>query len=378
MRIALTGGGSGGHLFPILAVVREIKKIVQQNIYKIPIGEGAGVEFMFIGPETIGEELLIQENAQHRIIMAGKLRRYASLQNIFDIFKIPVGIIQALWHLFFFMPNVIFSKGGYGSVPVVIAAWIFRIPVVIHESDIIPGLANKICSALAQKIAISFPESAQFFSSKKKNKLALTGNPVRLELLNGTLEEAKKIFGLSGLKLVLLVLGGSQGAKIINDVISSSLPLLISRCEIIHQCGSNNYEEIKKDMEGRQPQGYFLFPFLDENQMKQAYAAANLVISRAGAGTIAEIATLGKPSILIPLPNSAADHQLKNAMSYAESGSAMIIDQMNLTPHLFQDLIFNLLDNTDLLKKMSDHAKKFNPPDAARLIAQEILSIAKW
>lgn len=163
----------------------------------------------------------------------------------------------------------------------------------------------------------------------------------------------------------------------INDVISNSLPLLISRCEIIHQCGNNNYEEIKKDMGNKQPPGYFLFPFLDVNQMKHAYAAANLVISRAGAGTIAEIATLGKPSILIPLPNSAADHQLKNAMSYAESGSAMIIDQMNLTPHLFQDRIFSLLDNADLIKKMGDNAKKFNSPDAARLIAQEVLNIAK-
>jgi len=377
MRIALTGGGSGGHLFPALAVAQEIKKIIKQNIYKIPLGEGTGVEFMFIGPETVGEELLIQANIQRRVIMAGKLRRYVSLQNIFDIFKIPVGIVQALWHLFFFMPNAVFSKGGYGSVPVVIAAWVFGIPVIIHESDAIPGLANKFCSALAQKIAISFPESTQFFSSKKKNKIALTGNPVREDLLNGNLEEAKKTFGLSGLKSVLLVLGGSQGAKMINDVISNSLPLLISRCEIIHQCGNNNYEEIKKDMGNKQPPGYFLFPFLDVNQMKHAYAAANLVISRAGAGTIAEIATLGKPSILIPLPNSAADHQLKNAMSYAESGSAMIIDQMNLTPHLFQDRIFSLLDNADLIKKMGDNAKKFNSPDAARLIAQEVLNIAK-
>jgi UDP-N-acetylglucosamine--N-acetylmuramyl-(pentapeptide) pyrophosphoryl-undecaprenol N-acetylglucosamine transferase len=154
--------------------------------------------------------------------------------------------------------------------------------------------------------------------------------------------------------------------------------LLIARCEIIHQCGSNHYEEIKKDLAGRQSQGYFLFPFLDASQMRQAYAAANLVISRAGASTIAEISTLGKPSILIPLPDSASDHQLKNAISYAESGSAMIIDQMNLTPHLFQDRIFSLLDNTELMKKMGENAKKFNPPDAAHLIAQEILSIAKW
>jgi len=377
MRIALTGGGSGGHLFPILAVTREIKKIVQDNIYKIPVGEGTTVEFMFIGPETVGEELLIQENIQHRTIMAGKLRRYASLQNIFDIFKIPVGIAQSLWHLFFFMPNVIFSKGGYGSVPVVIAGWMFNVPVIIHESDATPGLANKFCAKLARRIAISFPESAESFSGKNK-KIALTGNPVRKELLGGTPEDAKNIFGLSGLKLIILVLGGSQGAKALNEVTFNALPSLLPRCEIIHQCGSNNLEEIQKDLGDKRPEGYFLYPFLDENQMKQAYAAANLVVSRAGAGTIAEISALGKPSILIPLPNSAADHQLKNAISYAKSGSAMIVDQMNLTPHLFQNRIFTLLDNPDLLKKMGDNAKKFNPSDAAQKIAQEVLAIAKY
>ncbi len=374
MRIALTGGGTGGHLFPILAVVGEIKNLINNNVFQIPFGEGTRIEFMFIGPKTIGEEVLAKEKISHKIIMAGKLRRYASLQNIFDIFKIPLGLIQSLWHLFFFMPNVVFSKGGYGSVPVVLAAWIFRIPIIIHESDSIPGLANKFCAALSRRVAISFDEAAKYFP---KQKTALIGNPVRMSLFGGSKEQAKQVFGLSGAKSIILILGGSQGAEAINDLIFTSLLLLVKRCEIIHQCGSTNFETIKQMMGSQAPSDYHLFPFLDDNQMRQAMAAADLVVARAGAGTITEIAALGKPSILIPLPNAAANHQLKNAIEFANFGGTIIMEEMNLTPHLFQNEIFSLLDNPDLLKKMGENAKKFSHPDAAQRLAQEILNLAK-
>ncbi|MBU2036987.1 undecaprenyldiphospho-muramoylpentapeptide beta-N-acetylglucosaminyltransferase [Patescibacteria group bacterium] len=374
MRIALTGGGTGGHLFPILAVVQEIKKMVAENIFQVPSGEGTGVKFMFIGPKTIGEETLANEGIDRKIIMAGKLRRYASLQNIFDIFKIPGGLIQSLWHLFWFMPNVVFSKGGYGSVPVVLAAWIYHIPIIIHESDSVPGLANKFCAAFSWRVAISFMEAAKYFPTKKT---ALTGNPVRSSLFTGNKEAAKQLFGLSGQKNVLLILGGSQGAQAINDLVFTSLLLVASRCEIIHQCGANNIELAKQMIGDKAPADYHLLPFLDEEQMRQALAAADLVIARAGAGTIAEIAALGKPSILIPLLNAAADHQLKNATEFAKLGGAVIMEEMNLTPHLFQNQIFSLLDNPDLMKKMGANAKQFAHPDAARLIAQEILNLAK-
>lgn len=375
MRIALTGGGTGGHFFPVIAVVRELKKIINQNIWQIPPGEGAIIEFIFIGPETIGEEVLIKEGIVHKTILAGKLRRYGSLQNILDIFKIPVGFLQTLWHLFWFMPNVIFSKGGYGSVPVVLAAWLFRLPVLIHESDAIPGLANKFCAQFSRRVAISFYEAAKYFPQKKT---ALTGNPVRAQLLGGTKEEAGKIFGLSGAKPVILILGGSQGAQSINDVIFEASPALLSRCEIIHQCGQNNLELIKQLWNNKIPAGYFIYPFLNEEQLRQAYGAADLIVSRAGAVSIAEIAALGKPSIIVPLPSSAADHQNKNALEFARLGATLIIEQMNLTPHLFQSEIFSLLDNPLLLAKMGVNAKKFSQPDAALKIAQEVLNIAKW
>jgi len=374
MRIAFTGGGTGGHLFPILAVAQEIKTLISANLFQIPAGEGTNVEFMFVGPKTVGEETLAQEGIIHKSIMAGKLRRYADWQNIFDILKIPCGLVQSLWHLFFFMPDVVFSKGGYGAIPVVLAAWIYRLPVIIHESDSEPGLTNKFCASFSRRVAISFESAAKYFPPAKT---ALTGNPVRSSLFGGTKEAAKKLFGLTETKPVILILGGSQGAQAINDLVFTSLLLITGRCEIIHQCGPSNYETIKQMLDGKTPSEYHLFPFLDNEQMRQAMTAADLIVARAGAGTIAEIAALGKPSILIPLPNAAADHQLKNAEEFAKSGATVIIEQMNLTPHLFQSEIFSLLDKPDLLKKMSEDAKKFAHPDAAKLIAQEILNIAK-
>lgn len=379
MRIALTGGGTGGHLFPILAVTEEIKKLVQANIFQIPPGEGTDIEFMFIGPPTIGEEALAKAGISRKFVLAGKIRRFISaravFQNILDIFKMPVGIFQALWHLFIFMPNVIFSKGGYGSVPVVIAAWIWHIPVLIHESDAIPGLANRFSAKLAQRIAISFMDTAHYFP---ETKTALTGNPVRGSLFGASKEGAQKMLGLDAQKKTLLVLGGSQGAQAINDVIFAALPGLLERCNLIHQCGPNNFEPLKQLLNNRIPPGYLLYPFLDEDLLRESYAAADLVVSRAGAGTIAEIAALGKPSIVIPLPNSASEHQLKNATEYAHFGAALIIEQMNLTPNLFQSEIFGLIFNAELLAKMGENAQKFSQQNASQKIAQELMNIAKF
>ncbi len=375
MRIVLTGGGTGGHLFPVIAVARELKKSLQQKASQIPEKETTSLELLFIGPPSIGEQDLAKEGIGHKIILAGKIRRYASLQNILDVLKLPVGFMQSLWQLFSFMPNAIFSKGGYGSVPVVLAARVFRIPVLIHESDATPGLANKFCAKFSKRIAISFADTAQYFP---KGKTALTGNPVRSGIFNGTKEQAQRLFGLSGTKQILFIYGGSQGSKAINDVISLALPMLLQRTEIIHQCGTENYEAIKQSMKNNLPGNYHLLPFLNEEQVQAAYAAADLVISRAGASNIAEIAALGKPSILVPLPNSAGDHQVKNALEYAKFGATLVMEQMNLTPNLLQNRIFALLDDPGLLAKMSANAKNFQQPDAAAKIAQEVLNIAKW
>lgn len=368
MRIALTGGGTGGHLFPLIAVAKELKNIsLERGLYD--------TEIRFYGPKTTDESLyaaLADENIKFEPVMSGKMRRYFSLQNPIDLIKFIIGIFQAQWKLFRFMPNVIFSKGGYGSLPIVIVGWMFGIPIIIHESDSIPGLVNKISSRFAKRIAIAFPSAAKYFQD---SKVAILGNPTREDLMTGSAEEAKTILKLKGDKNLILIIGGSQGARAINDLAMTSLDDLLLRYEIILICGEKNYRDLFNESEARLKQGqkeYFhLFPFL-KSELKHALTAASLIVSRAGAGSIFEIAYLGKPSILIPLPNSAQDHQLENAYEYSKFGGAIVIEQQNMTPHLFLDNINRILGDENLFRQMSENALKFFTPQAARKIAEEI------
>jgi len=367
MRIVFTGGGTGGHLFPIVAVARELKRTYQSP-------DGLPLEMLFVGPSTIGDDILEKEGIGKRFILAGKLRRYFSGHNFLDVFRVFIGFIQSLFIMFSYMPNVVFSKGGFGSVPVVLVAWLYRIPIMVHESDTVPGLSIRLAAKFSRRIAISFAHSATKFPAKKT---AVTGIPLREELLSGSKEQAKTLFQLVGGKPVVLVLGGSQGAKSINEIIFLALRGLLEKCEIIHQCGQENYEEYKTTIGSNVPAGYHFCPFLDASQMSQALAAADLVVSRAGASTIFEIAACGKPSILIPLPHSASEHQKLNAYEYARSGAALALVEENLAPNFLKDRIFSLLADPAQLAKMSAAAKAFAKPQAAQQIAQEILNIAK-
>jgi UDP-N-acetylglucosamine--N-acetylmuramyl-(pentapeptide) pyrophosphoryl-undecaprenol N-acetylglucosamine transferase len=367
MRILFTGGGSGGHLFPIIAVARQLKKTFPES------------ELLYLGPDDFGTELLIKEGIKVKIILAGKLRRYFSFKTILDIFKIPIGFLQALWHVYIWMPDVVFSKGGYGSVPVVLVSWLYHIPILIHESDAVPGLANRFGGKLAKRIAVSFVTAEKYFPQKKT---ALVGNPIRIEITQGSREEAKQIFQIASEKSVILVMGGSQGAQPINEIILTILPQLLEKYEIIHLCGTKNYPDIKNKFSSiiqttELSKGYHLYPFLEEDQLKYAYAVSDLIISRAGAGSIFEIAACAKPSILIPLPGAAADHQKENAFEYAKTGATVVIEQVNLTPHLFLSEISRLLNNPDLLQKMSDCARSFAKLEAGQKIAQALVELTK-
>jgi len=274
----------------------------------------------------------------------------------------------------FSRPHLIFSKGGFGSFPVTLAAFILRIPVFLHESDSVPGLANRICSKFSRKIFVSF-EKTLYFPEKK---MIFVGNPIRVDLLKADREEAKKYLKISGEKPVLLILGGSQGAQRINEKILEVLNQLLEIFEIIHQVGFANFEKIKTVtrflIKEEFKKYYHLFPFLKEKELKMAYCLADLVVARAGAGTIFEIAALGKPSILIPLPEAAQNHQLKNAYYYAQKGAAIIIEEVNLTPGFFVGTLKNLILDKKRMEKMKEAAKSFAKPEAATKIAKEIIS----
>lgn len=366
MKILFTGGGTGGHIYPIISIIEELRERKALSFKCIYVGSGSF-------PEQKLKELFVSSKK----ILAGKIRRYFSFQNILDIAKTFVGIIQAYWILLVEMPDLIFGKGGYASFPIVFVGWLFRIPIIIHESDAVPGLANRILGRFAMRIAYSFKFEKDYFSYEK---LVFTGNPIRASLLNGKKEEAELCFHFKKNKKTILVIGGSQGAQILNNVILDILGAFIERYEVIHQCGSKHFEGILREARVAAKKedlaSYHLFPFLCSKELALAYAAADLVVSRAGAGSIFEIAALGKPSILVPLANSSYGHQRENAHLYHEAGACKVIEEENLKPHLFLETINNLINNESLLKQMKKSAKNFAKPEAAKLIADEILKLA--
>ena len=368
MRILLTGGGTGGHLFPLLAVAQTIKKQSKEP-----------VEFLYLGHcNKLSEDVLKQNGIRTSHVLTGKWRRYFSLANLWDAIKLPIGIIQALIKVLIFMPDVVFSKGGYSSVPAVIAARTYWIPIVVHESDAIPGRANRFMEHLADVIAISYQMTADYTNP---TKTIFAGNQVRENLLGGDVVKAKATLGIKSSKPVLLILGGSQGAKKINEVIIKILPRLLATYEVIHQSGEKNFEETK-DLAGQagvKPgrEGYHLYQFLSDSGdlMKHALTAADLILSLAGATAIAEIAAYGKPSILIPLQGSANDHQLHNAFEVAKTGGAMALKEENLTPELLLGKIDILMNDAPLRKAMGEKARGYHHQDAAKIIAEAVLKL---
>ncbi|OGN32719.1 MAG: undecaprenyldiphospho-muramoylpentapeptide beta-N-acetylglucosaminyltransferase [Candidatus Yanofskybacteria bacterium RIFCSPLOWO2_02_FULL_43_10b] len=355
-RILLVGGGSGGHVFPLLAVVESLQKMAAQR--------GSSVELILLGEGKFFEEAAKKSGLRYKKIMAGKMRRYFSLLNMLDLPKILIGLVQSFWHLFWLMPDVIFTKGGYASVPPAIAAKFFLIPLYVHDSDTIPGAANRWLGKLAKKVFVSFEMAKQYFPT---GKTELTGNPVRQEILNGDRNQALQFFKLSDQLPTILVLGGSQGAQKINEAIIQSALKLTSKFQIIHQTGDSNYSEVQKSSE--QLINYHSYPFLDSANLSLAYAAADVIISRAGANFLSEISALSKPAIVIPIKRSAANHQYYNAVEFSKYG-AVIIEEDNLVPSVLIDQVEKAYQNRmEIVQKIKDFAS----PDAADKIAAELL-----
>lgn len=366
-RVVLSGGVSGGHTYPLIAVARVLRKRYPE-----------GIELLFLGGKGAFEETAMKaENIPMKSVLFGKMRRYFSLLNYVDFFKLPLGIVQALWHLLVFMPDVVFSKGGAASVPVVVAARFYRIPVLIHDSDSVAGRANAWLGGWVQKIAIAYPSAAQYFPPEKT---ALTGNPVREEILSGSKERAIERFHLDTQKKTVVLFGGSQGAHGLNSALLRILPaLLIKGVQIIHQTGSNHLEgvvAIATDLGVPTENGsYHPVAFLSAEELGDALACADIVISRAGAGSIAEIAAHRKALVLVPLPTAANNEQRKNAYDIAEIGGALVLEEANLGEHLFLENLDTLIQNDNLRTEMGESLHAFYHPDAAERIADGLIDL---
>ncbi len=375
IKILLTGGGSGGHVYPFLAVAEALQKIAAEK--------GATASLSYLGPKDEYAEALKPAGIKVRGIVSAKFRRYGSIQNLLDVPKFAIGLVEALIKIFFMMPDAIFSKGGTGALPVILAGWFYRIPIIIHESDATPGLTNKISARFAARIAVSFEKALDYFDTKKT---ALTGTPVRSNLLQNLPAQAsaKETIGFDPQKPLTLIVGGSQGSQRINEFIVTNLPAIIKETQILHQTGVGNYVQIemlsRAALGGLAPRAgekkiYFPAPYFGDDY-KTALAAADLVVSRAGSGTISEIAAFGKPSILIPLEESANDHQRANAYEFSKTGAAVTIEESNLLPAVFINQIRSLLNHAEATQKMSAAARAFFKPDASEVIAREILGLA--
>lgn len=323
-KIIMTGGGSAGHVTPNLALIPKLKELDYEVQY---IGTKDGIE----------RGIIKEENIKYHVISSGKLRRYFDLKNFTDPFKVIKGIFQCISIMRKEKPSIVFSKGGFVSVPVVMAAHFCRIPVIAHESDITPGLANRIAAPYCDKVCVTFPESIK---NIKGNKAVLTGTPIRQELFKGNRAQGLKICGFRGEKAVVLIIGGSLGSKVINDEVRVILEDLLKTYDVIHICGKNNVDSSLLNLNG-----YRQFDYVSD-ELPHLMQAADIAISRAGANVIFELLALKKPNILIPLSKkSSRGDQILNAASFEKAGYSIVIQEEDLKADILKNKINELYKN---------------------------------
>ncbi len=324
-KIVLTGGGTAGHVTPNIALIPNLKK--------------EGFDITYIGSYNGIEKQLIEDiNIPYYGIATGKLRRYFDLKNFSDIFQVIKGYRQAKKLLKEIAPDVVFSKGGFVAVPVVRAAAGLGIPCVIHESDMTPGLANKLCIPVAKKICCNFPETMEHMPS---NRAVLTGSPIRQELHTGDRQKGLDFTGLNGDKPILMVIGGSQGAQSVNEMVRESLPKLLSTFDVVHLCGKDKVDNMMLNVEGYKQYEYI------KDELKDIFAMADMIISRAGANAINEILELKKPNVLIPLSVGSRGDQVLNAESFKASGFSEVIKEEALDPSMLIETVMSVYNDRE-------------------------------
>ncbi len=369
MKIVFCGGGTGGHFYPLIAVAEELRSLMREE-------KLLEAKIYYLAPTPYSSQILFDHDINYRKIEAGKIRRYHSILNFFDIFKTAWGVVLSLWKVFWIYPDVVFGKGGYTSFPVLFAAKLLKIPVIIHESDTVPGKTNAWAGKFAKAVAISYPETANCFPEEK---VVYTGNPIRKEIIIPATEGSYEFLNLQKDLPTILVLGGSQGAQAINEKILDALPGLLEKYQVIHQTGPKNLKEVKGRAKvilekSPHPERYKPYDYLNDLAMRMSAGASKLVISRSGS-SLFEIAAWGLPSIMIPIPEKVSHDQRHNAYAYARSGAAIVIEQDNLTPEILLSEVRRILDNPDIYEKMRTAAKNFAKLDAARKIAAKIITL---
>jgi UDP-N-acetylglucosamine--N-acetylmuramyl-(pentapeptide) pyrophosphoryl-undecaprenol N-acetylglucosamine transferase len=386
MRILFTGGGSGGHFYPIISIAEELKRLAKDKRL-------VELELFFMSPTPYNESVLYETGIEYRKNSAGKIRKagglFGLIQNFFDLFRTAWGVFLSVVQVYSLYPDVVFGKGGYASFPALLAAKILRIPVVIHESDTIPGKVNLWAGKFAQRIAISYADAASAFPS---GKTAYTGQPVRHEVATPITEPvrhevatpitegAREFLKIEEGIPVVIVLGGSQGARKINEAVLEALPKLVEKYAVIHQAGPKNIAEVRATAEAIlhtsvHKDRYKPFDYLNQLALRMSAGVATVAVSRAGS-SIFEIAAWQVPAIIIPINKNVSHDQHSNAFAFARAGGCVVVEENNLTGNILASEISRLVESEELRNKMKEADKAFYKPDAAKLIAEEILEIA--
>lgn len=349
-KILLTGGGTAGHVTPNIALLPDLK--------------AAGYDIHYIGSyEGMEKQLIEAQGIHYDGISTGKFRRYLSVKNLSDPFRVIKGYYQAKKLIKNYKPDVVFSKGGFVAVPVVLAAGKFKIPVIIHESDMTPGLANKICMKSASKICCNFPETVKLLPA---DKAVLTGTPIRRELLEGSRSAGLKFTGLSPEKPILMMMGGSSGSRAVNAALRNALPQLLKEFQVIHLCGKGNL-----DQSLIQP-GYVQYEYISA-ELKDLFAAADIVLSRAGANAICELLALKKPNILVPLPAAVSrGDQILNANSFQKQGFSYVLEEEKLTSTTLMNAIHDVYSNRETYQQAMNASGQANGVDIVIRLIKEL------
>jgi UDP-N-acetylglucosamine--N-acetylmuramyl-(pentapeptide) pyrophosphoryl-undecaprenol N-acetylglucosamine transferase len=368
MRIMLVGGGTGGHFYPLMAVAEELNDTPEKP------------ELYYIGPSQYERDELFRNSITYLQCPAGKVRRYFSIANFADAFKTTLGFFVALYQLFRIYPDVVFSKGSYTSVPVLLAAKVLLIPIVIHESDATPSRATKLGAKLARFIGIAYDELAEVFPAEKT---ALVGIPIRRQVQKRYPKEAaKNALGIPNDRALIYVTGGSSGAERLNNQVLDALPKLLKTTRVFHQVGVNNqifFEERTKAVVKDKTllDYYYLQGHLEAETVSLILSAADLVISRAGSTTLFELALHEVPAILVPIPETISHDQRSNAYAYARAGAAMVVEEENVTDNLLIQEINTILKDQTRYQNMVAATRTMQYPDAASKLANILIAIGK-